>query len=129
MLIDTQALIWFGMDDARLSSRAAEAIAEPGNHYSLVTIWEAAIKSGLKKLDLTREDKRISAKEYFQWLVDDIELTAIPITFSDVAAVEFLPPHHSDPFDRLLIAQALERNLELVSADAIFDHYGVRRVW
>jgi PIN domain nuclease of toxin-antitoxin system len=129
VLIDTQALIWFGMDDARLSPRAAEAIAEPKNHYSLVTIWEAAIKSGLKKLDLMREDKRISVKEFFQWLVDDIELTAIPITFSDVAAVEFLPPHHNDPFDRLLIAQALERNLELVSSDAIFDRYGVRRVW
>lgn len=129
MLIDTQALIWFGHADARLSSRAAAAIAAPGNQYSHVTIWEAAIKSGLKKLDLMRGQKRISAKDYFEWVAADLELTAIPITANEAAAVEFLPPHHSDPFDRLLVAQALERNLELVSADAIFDRYGVRRVW
>jgi PIN domain nuclease of toxin-antitoxin system len=129
VLIDTQALIWFGMGDARLSSRAAEAIAEPGNHYSLVTIWEAAIKSALKRLDLMRGAQRISAREFFQWLAADVELASIPITLSDVAAVEFLPPHHNDPFDRLLVAQALERDIELVSADAILDQYGVKRVW
>jgi PIN domain nuclease of toxin-antitoxin system len=129
MLVDTQALIWFGMADPRLSFQAAEAIAEPGNHYSLVSIWESAIKSGLGKLDLMRGDRRISAKEFFQRLVEDVELTPIPITYSDVAGVELLPPHHNDPFDRLLVAQALERNLAVISADAIFERYGVRRVW
>ncbi len=129
MLIDTQAILWFAMNDPRLSLRASHAIANETNHYSLATIWEAAIKSGQGKLDLMRGMERISARDFFQWIATDLEFTLLPITLTDVANVEHLPLHHKDPFDRLLISQVLGRDLEFVSADTIFDQYGVRRVW
>jgi PIN domain nuclease of toxin-antitoxin system len=129
LLIDTQALLWYAIDDGHLSARARQVIATPGNHYSIVTIWEAAIKSGLGKLQLWHSGSRVSAGEFFAPLTNALQLAPLPITFADAAAVEDLPPHHNDPFDRLLISQALQRNLEFVSADAIFDQYGVKRIW
>src|SRR5438309_602892 len=117
------------MDDGRLSARARQVIATPGNHYSIVTIWKAAIKSGLGKLQLWHGGSRVSAGEYLAPRTNALQLAPLPIIFADAAAVEDLPPHHNDPFDRLLISQALQRNLEFVSADAIFDQYGVKRIW
>jgi PIN domain nuclease of toxin-antitoxin system len=117
------------LGDPRLSSPAAEVISEPGNHYSIVTVWEAAIKSSLGKLDLMRGAEKIAAGAFFQWIALELELTAVPVTIADVAAVEYLPWHHNDPFDRLLVSQAIARDLELVSSDAIFERYGVKRVW
>jgi PIN domain nuclease of toxin-antitoxin system len=129
VLIDTQVLVWYTNRNPRLSPRSINVIRTPGNHYSIASVWEAAIKSGLGKLDLTHGTMRVSALEFFTSIADRLQLTPLPITAAAAAAVEFLPPHHRDPFDRLLIAQALERNLELISSDAIFDRYGVRRVW
>ena len=88
------------------------------------TIWEISIKVGLKKLTLSMP--------YRQWIskaIADLGLTLLPITveYADVQAG--LPPHHGDPFDRLLVAQALVENLPIVSADAILDQYGVKRIW
>jgi len=57
------------------------------------------------------------------------ELSALPLEFDDLADVEALPSHHKDPFDRLLIVQAKRRDLPIISADAIFESYGVERAW
>jgi PIN domain nuclease of toxin-antitoxin system len=91
---------------------------------SAATIWEIAIKAGLKKLSLSMP--------YSQWMnkaIGDLGLTLLPITveYADVQAE--LPRHHGDPFDRLIAAQARVENISLVSADAVFDQYGVKRIW
>lgn len=129
MLIDTQVLIWYMASDPRLSPKAAELLRTPGHYYSLASLWEAAIKSGSRKLNLIRNDERVSAQQFFDFVAERLKLTPLSISAGAIAAVEFLPPHHNDPFDRLLVAQALERDLELISADAIFDRYGARRIW
>jgi PIN domain nuclease of toxin-antitoxin system len=127
-LIDTQALIVYGF--SQLSERADRVIREQGNFYSHVSVWEMAIKSGLGKLALYSADgQRMSAKQFMLRLIGELRLSALPLEFDDMAAVEGLPPHHNDPFDRLLVVQAQRNNLPIVSADPVFERYGVKRVW
>lgn len=129
MLLDTQVLIWYAANDPRLSATAAALMRTQGHQYSLASLWEAAIKSGLGKLRLSRAGKRVSAGNFFRYVGERLRLEPLPITAGVTEAVEFMPLHHNDLFDRILIAQAMERNVEIVSADAIFDRYGVKRVW
>ena len=130
MLIDTNALIWYGLEPRRLSKRAARLIRERGNYYSHVSVWELAIKSCLGKLALgTTGGQRVTAKQFMLNMIRDLELTPLLIEFDDLADVEGLPLHHKDPFDRLLVVQAKRRNLPIVSADPAFERYGVERVW
>lgn len=126
VLLDTHALIWYVDQDHLLSGPAHAAITNPANELLLSagTIWEIGIKVGLKKLSLSMP--------YRQWMnkaISDLGLTVLPITveYADVQAG--LPRHHGDPFDRLLAAQAQLENVSLVSADAVFDQYGVNRIW
>ena len=127
-LIDTNVLIWYGWSP--LSVRADRAIREQGNFYSHASLWEMAIKSGLKKLVLNGADRqRMSAKQFMLRMIGELRLSALPLEFDDLAAVEFLPLHHKDPFDRLLVAQALRNHLPIVSADPVFEQYGVKRIW
>lgn len=130
MLIDTNALLWYALDPARLSKRAAGAIREQGNCYSHVSVWEMAIKSSLGKLRLTNQQGQPSdAKQFMLHLVRHLRLYSVPIEFDDVASVEQLPLHHKDPFDRLLVAQARRNHLPIISADPVFERYGVKRIW
>jgi len=126
VLLDTHALIWYVDQDQLLSPDAHVAITNPANDLllSAASIWEIAIKVGLGKLSLSMP--------YRQWMnraIADLGLTVLPITveYADVQAG--LPTHHGDPFDRLLAAQAQVENVSVVSADAVFDQYGVRRIW
>jgi PIN domain nuclease of toxin-antitoxin system len=129
MLLDTHVLIWYAVGDPRLSQLARQVIHRSGNHYSLASIWEAAIKSSLGKLDLLRDGSRVKAGVFFGQVISRLQLKSLAITFEDAAEVETLPSYHSDTFDRLLVAQTMRRGLELVSADQIFDKYGVKRIW
>jgi PIN domain nuclease of toxin-antitoxin system len=129
VLLDTHILIWYAANDPRLSAAAIRAIRAGGNYYSAASVWEAAIKAGLGKLDLRHGRKRVSTSQFFSLVAGRLQLTSIPITDSAAAAIESLPMHHADPFDRLLIAQAVERELAIVSADPAFDRYGVRRIF
>jgi PIN domain nuclease of toxin-antitoxin system len=130
MLIDTNALIWYALQPDQLSRRAAKVIREKNNFYSHVSLWEMAIKSGLGKLQLRGPNgQRASAKQFLLQMVRDLQLSAVPLEFDDLADVEDLPQHHKDPFDRLLVVQARRCNLAIVSPDQYFDAYGVRRVW
>ncbi len=130
MLIDTCALLWYAFDKARLSERAAGVIREPGNFYSYVSVWEMAIKSGSGKLVLRSADGQpTDAKQFVLRMIRELDLRALPLEFNELADVEGLPPHHKDPFDRLLVVQAKHLNIPLVSADPIFELYGVERVW
>ncbi|HUT13698.1 MAG TPA: type II toxin-antitoxin system VapC family toxin [Thermoguttaceae bacterium] len=126
LLVDTHTVIWAVDDPPKLSPHAVTALEDPGNELLLSagTIWEIGIKVGLKKLSLSMP--------YRQWMnkaIADLGLTLLPITVEYADAEAGLPRHHGDPFDRLLAAQAQVENVSLVSADAVFDQYGVHRIW
>lgn len=126
LLLDTHAALWWIGDDKRLlpSARRAIAKADTVRFLSAASAWELSIKSSLDKLRLPLPAGRFLEE---QLPLNRIELLAI--TFADLTRVESLPFHHRDPFDRLLAAQALERDLAIVSTDRVFEEYGVRRVW
>lgn len=133
-LIDTNALIWYGRigrkGEQLLSNPAADQMSQPGNFYSHASLWEMAIKSGIGKLRLEFPGgTRCSAKQFVVQLAADLNMIALELEFDDLADVEQLPPHHKDPFDRLLVVQAQHRDLPIVSADPVFDRYGLKRVW
>jgi PIN domain nuclease of toxin-antitoxin system len=92
-------------------------------------LWEISIKAGLGKLELRCAGKTASAEQFLKTAIETLQFRLLPIEFEDATEVESLPTHHADPFDRLLIAQALRRNLPLISGDKVFDRYGVQRVW
>ena len=130
MLIDTNALLWYALEPARLSKRAVKAIREGSNSYSHVSLWELAIKSSLGKLDLRDpRGQRVSTKQFMLMLIRELSLSALVLDFDDLTGVESLPFHHKDPFDRLLVVQAQRAKIPIVSPDRIFDKYGVKRVW
>jgi PIN domain nuclease of toxin-antitoxin system len=126
LLLDTHVLLWFLNDAPLLTPTAKALIADPANQklVSVATCWEIAIKVGLKKLNLGEPATTFLPRELAANKFDLLEIALAHATF-----VETLPPHHKDPFDRLLIAQAMIEKLALVSADAVFDLYGVTRLW
>lgn len=126
LLLDTHTLLWFLADDPQLSPTAKAGIENPltAKYVSVATCWEIAIKVGLNKLNLGEPASKFLPREL---VANHFQL--LDIGLSHVTRVETLPFHHRDPFDRLLIAQAMLENVPLVSADAVFDAYGVTRVW
>jgi PIN domain nuclease of toxin-antitoxin system len=126
LLLDAHALLWFLDDNPQLVPTAKALIEDPANQklVSVATCWEIAIKVGLKKLDLGEPATTFLLRELATNRFDLLGIELAHATF-----VETLPAHHKDPFDRLLVAQALIEQLPLVSADAILDQYGVTRLW
>ena len=126
LLLDTHAFIWWFEGNRRLSRPARRAIDDETNDVliSAVSAWEIAIKYWLGKLPeveaLALDISGAIARQGFREL---------PITVDDAARAGALPGPHRDPFDRMLVAQALSGNLALVSIDPLFDRYGVRRLW
>ena len=126
LLVDTHAFVWAVLEDRKLS-HAARALWLDQTNQLLISpgsLWELAIKIGLGKFSLDR-----STEEFFTTELATNQLQLLPITAAHAARVADLPRHHRDPFDRLLVAQALCEDVPLLSADAAFDVYGVRRVW
>lgn len=126
LLLDSHTVVWAVDAPSRLGPQAVTALEEPANELfvSAATVWEIAIKVGLNKLSLSMP--------YRQWMnraIADLGLTLLPITVEHADVQAGLPAHHGDPFDRLLVAQAQVEDAPLVSADAVFDQYGVRRIW
>lgn len=126
LLLDAHTMLWFFWDDPQLSARAKALIEDANNRklVSVATCWEIAIKVGLGKLDLGESSRSFLPREIAR---NNFEL--LPISLDHATMVEGLVAHHRDPFDRLLVAQAMTEGLTLVSADAIFDQYGISRVW
>jgi PIN domain nuclease of toxin-antitoxin system len=125
-LIDSQSLIWYVDQDHLLGAAAHAAITNPANDLllSAATVWEIGIKVGLGKLTLSLP--------YRQWMdraIADLGLWLLPITveYADVQAG--LPRHHADPFDCLLVAQAMVERVAVISSDPQLDAYGVSRIW
>jgi PIN domain nuclease of toxin-antitoxin system len=126
LLLDTHAFRWFVWDDPNLSSSAKALIEDPANHklVSVASCWEIAIKVGMKKLTLGEPSTTFLPRELAK---NGFHVLAIELTHATF--VETLPPHHKDPFDRLLVAQVIIDKLSLVSGDVLLDQYGIHRVW
>ena len=126
LLLDTHAFIWWMTTDERLSQLARRTIADEANVIvvSAVSAWEITTKHRLGKLPGADEIAPDIAGA-----IADQDFEELPITVADATRAGALPGHHRDPFDRMLIAQALSRNLDLISNESFFDRYGVRRLW
>jgi len=126
LLLDTQALIWFLEGDPRLTSPAQQAIENQSNlkYISMASGWEMAIKTALGKLKLP-----LPFPELFPGRLETLGLLILPIQPYHLHRLLEMPRHHGDPFDRLLVAQALCEDFTVIGCDAAFDAYGVRRQW
>ena len=125
ILLDTHTLLWYLEDSKNLSSKAAEIIEDPGNtlRLSIASLWEISIKLGLGKLSLQNSFSELEE------VLQQLKIEVLPITFSDTECYLNLPLHHRDPFDRILVAQAINHSLVLVSRDVAFDAYDLQRIW
>ena len=124
MLLDTHTLLWFLNNDSKLISTVKSDIENADQVVvSIVNLWEIAIKLSIQKLELD-----FAFAELPDFLTQ-LEIRILPLTFADLGHYITLPLHHRDPFDRILIAQAMTNSLEIVSADTAFDAYPVRRIW
>jgi PIN domain nuclease of toxin-antitoxin system len=126
VIIDTHVFLWWVEGDKALPAKARAALANAENEclLSLASAWELSIKSALGKLKLATPVQR-----YVTEHVAANGFRLLDIQLGHIGRVETLPTHHSDPFDRLLIAQGLEENLPIVTADVVFARYGVTRIW
>ena len=126
LLLDIHTFLWWINNDPSLSEPARIAIASELNecYLSLASCWELAIKSSIGKLQLTKTVDRFIPEEL---AANDFQL--LSIDFRHVAKVETLPFHHRDPFDRLLVAQALIEKMTVISADTMLSEYGIKRLW
>ena len=126
LLLDTHVLLWFLLTPGKLSATALEAIQEAENqvYISLVSAWEMSIKSGLGKLSLTQPIEPFILDQARRNRFD-----ILPITLAHIAAVERMPHHHRDPFDRLLIAQSRVEDIPFVSADNLVRAYPIVHLW
>jgi PIN domain nuclease of toxin-antitoxin system len=126
LLLDTCALLWIADDSDQISIAARTILAAPESEcfYSLASLWEIAIKIGLRKLDLP-----VTLKAFFQQLDGNPRRRMLTIQKEHLLRYATLPLHHRDPFDRLIVAQALSEDLTIVGNDTAFDAYGVRRLW
>ncbi|HST77708.1 MAG TPA: type II toxin-antitoxin system VapC family toxin [Verrucomicrobiae bacterium] len=126
LLLDTHTLLWWANNDAQLSSVARAHIQHARNHVlvSSASVWEIAVKY--------RNGRLPSAQKFVSEVPEYLRLQnfeALPITLEHALRAGLLPGPHRDPFDRMLIAQALQENLALISNDQALDGYGAQRVW
>ena len=126
LLLDTHVLLWFVLDEPRLSKTARTRIIESDDavFISPASLWEVAIKIGLGKYSIPGP-----FEEFWTHQMSLNSFSLLPISLAHTARVIDLHPVHRDPFDRLLVAQALEESIPIVSGDAILDEYGVVRIW
>ena len=126
VLVDTHVYIWWVTDDSELSGAARELIADEGNQVtvSAVTAWELATKVRFGKwpeaVELAANIDRELAADRF---------TQLAITMEHARVAGFLPSRHRDPFDRVLAAQAQVEVLPLLTADSVFEDFGVHVIW
>ena len=125
LLVDTHAVIWFINNSNQLPKGAKQIIANAGNrcYVSIATFWEIAIKTSLGRLDLKADLSKI-----FQ-IIDDSGFEILPITIPHILTNSNLPFHHQDPFDRIIISQAIVEDLTVISKDNQFAKYDIKVVW
>jgi PIN domain nuclease of toxin-antitoxin system len=126
VLLDTHVFLWWVEGDRALPAKARAVLADQDNEclISLASAWELAIKASLGKLKLA-----LPVKRYVVEHVAANGFRMLDIRMAHIGRIETLAAHHGDPFDRLLIAQALEEKLPVITADPVFRKYGVKRIW
>ncbi len=125
-LLDTHAFLWWITNDPRLTARVLQFVQDPANSIflSAASGWEIAIKAGMGKIHLV--------EDLDAFIDDQLELNRIdvlPVQMSHALFVRKLPPHHRDPFDRLLIAQSLIEGMPLVTRDPLITQYPLQTIW
>ncbi len=126
LLLDTHSLIWFFAGHPNLSDTVRQLMENPNYQklISLATVWEMGIKLSKGKLFLSVPlENYITEKTRFE------DFNLLPIELNHLALISTLPFYHSDPFDRLLIAQAMTEKIPLLSKDVALDSYPIRRIW
>lgn len=126
LLLDSHAFIWIHEEPQKLSVKVVSEVINPANQIflSVASIWEMQIKIMLGKFALSDSLKAVISE---QQRANNLQL--LPVNLSHALYIENLPLHHKDPFDRLLISQAIIENMTLVSADANFGKYQVNLLW
>lgn len=124
-LLDTHTVLWLLSDQRKLSRKAKLILEDTDNicHVSIASIWEISIKLSLGKLDL-----KIPITDLEETLFDN-EVNLLPIEVKHINRVSRLKFHHRDPFDRLIIAQAIEEKYSVISMDPHFEKYKVKVIW
>jgi len=124
MLLDTHALLWFLNKDSRLPETTKIQIEEAESVFvSMASLWEISIKVNIGKLAL------MAPFETIRLNMINLGIEELPISFEDAITYLSIPLHHRDPFDRILVAQAMNHSLILISRDVAFDSYAIQRVW
>lgn len=126
ILLDTHAFLWLINGDEKLSSNARQAIEkiDARRFISIASLWEMTIKSSIGKLTIP-----LPVDVFYKEYIVDNDISVLPITAKHLDIVHDLPFHHKDPFDRLIIAQALTENLTVVSCDTHFSSYKLDLLW
>jgi PIN domain nuclease of toxin-antitoxin system len=126
VLLDTHAFLWYLTADPNLSSTAHTLMTDPQNELflSMASHWEMGIKVSIGKLAIPGPFADVIPQQQ-----RNTGIHLLPIQPEHVEQVVTLPFHHKDPFDRMLVAQAVVESLPLLSADVIFDQYLIRRLW
>ena len=126
LLLDSHTFLWFVLKDPQLSRTADTLISDPANEIlvSPATYWEIAIKVGKKKLDLLA-----SYDDFMKQGIDGNDFEILSIEARHTSLLTTMLMHHKDPFDRMIIAQALVEKIPVVSIDSAFDAYGITRLW
>jgi PIN domain nuclease of toxin-antitoxin system len=126
LLLDTHAFLWFITADPKLSAAAGQAIRDGANTpmLSIASVWEIAIKVNQGRLPLPQPLDRFIPQQ-----LEINRIGILPIELQHTYEIARMPLHHRDPFDRLLISQAIAEGIPLVSTDSAFDAYPVKRLW
>ncbi|MGF1527139.1 MAG: type II toxin-antitoxin system VapC family toxin [Candidatus Competibacterales bacterium] len=126
LLLDTHALLWWFAGEEKLPEGIRQYIAKETNniYVSAASAWEIATKVRLGKLP-----EAATLTDHLEHYLASQGFDELPIRLSHAHRAGSLPGHHRDPFDRMLIAQALQEGLTLVSKESLFDDYGVARIW
>ena len=128
-LIDTHTFLWFSEGTADISSTAKQLIIDKNNEIfiSIASLWEISIKTALNKLTIAG---------IYELIIEDVtenDMEILPINFAHTVIQNKLPFHHRDPFDRIIISQAIAENMDIISKDVLFDAYltdkTIKRIW
>lgn len=126
VLLDTHTFLWWISDDERLSQKARRTIADGATEvlFSAVSSWEIVVKAALGRLEIPEPTSKFITAQ-----LQANAFGVLPLHLAHTLAVQELPDHHQDPFDRLLMAQAVSERIPLVSGDRRIARYQVRVIW
>lgn len=125
VLLDTHTFIWYIEGNMKLTQKARDIIEISGDkiYLSIISLWEIAIKTGKKQLTLQNEfDDLLN-------VLNSLEIEILTITLADTQIYKNLPLHHGDPFDRMIISQAISNSLTIISCDQSFNDYPIQILW